>query len=77
VGERLGTANRWGRRDRERERERARGKRTAPTAQPHRAARERGSERARVGANRRGTPVRHRRQAGARGLGLVGRFGLK
>jgi hypothetical protein len=39
VGERLGTANRWGRRDREREW--ARGKRTAPTTRRHRAARER------------------------------------
>jgi hypothetical protein len=39
VGERLGTAGRWGRRDREREW--ARGKRTVPIARPHRAARER------------------------------------
>jgi hypothetical protein len=62
VGERLGTIDRWGRRDSER----ARGKRTAPTARPHRAARERerGSERARVGTDRRGPPVRHRRRAG-------------
>jgi hypothetical protein len=36
-----------------------------PTAQPHRAARERGSERARVCADRRGPPVRHRGRAGA------------
>jgi hypothetical protein len=39
VGERLGTADRWGRWDRDRER--AWGERTAPTARPHRAARER------------------------------------
>jgi hypothetical protein len=69
VGERLGTANRWGRRDRERvgaggERRRQLG----PTEQ-----RERGSERARVGADRRGPPVKHRGRA--RGLGLVGWFG--
>jgi hypothetical protein len=57
VGERLGTIDRWGRWDREREW--VRGKRTALTALPHRAARERGSERARVGADRRGLPVRH------------------
>jgi hypothetical protein len=36
VGERLGTADRWGRRDRE----------TASTDRPHRAARGRGEERA-------------------------------
>jgi hypothetical protein len=41
VGERLGTTDRWGRRDRERERERG-GKRTVPTARPHREARGRG-----------------------------------
>jgi hypothetical protein len=39
------------------------GKRIAPTARPHRAARERGSERARIGADRRGPPVRHRGRA--------------
>jgi hypothetical protein len=39
VGERLGTTDRWGQGDRERER--ARGKRTAPTARPHRVVRER------------------------------------
>jgi hypothetical protein len=56
VGERLGTADRWGRRDRERvgaggkERRRQLG----PTEQ-----RERGTERARVGADRRGPPIRH------------------
>jgi hypothetical protein len=76
VGERLGMADRRGRRDREREGTR---KRMAPTAWPHRAARERGSERAQVGADRRGPPVRHRGRAGAgvRGLGLVGWFGPK
>jgi hypothetical protein len=60
VGERLGTVDRWRRRDRER----ALGKRTAPTARPHRGARERGSERARIGADRRGLPVKHRMRAG-------------
>jgi hypothetical protein len=72
MGERLETADRWGRWDRERE---GAGERTAPIARPHRAARERGSERARVGVDKRGPPVRHRGRA--RGLGLVGRFGLK
>jgi hypothetical protein len=52
VGERLGTTDSWGRRDRDRESGHGGGK-TAPTAQPHKAARERGSERARVGADRR------------------------
>jgi hypothetical protein len=42
-------------------------------ARPHRAARERGSERARVGTDRQSPPVRHRGRA--RGLGLVGWFG--
>jgi hypothetical protein len=44
VGERLGTADRWGRRDRERV---GAGKGTAPTDRPHQAARGRGEERAR------------------------------
>jgi hypothetical protein len=59
------------------QREWVRGKRTALTDRPHRAARERGSGRAWVGADRRGPPVRHRGRAsaGARGLGLVGWFG--
>jgi hypothetical protein len=49
------------------------GKRTAPTARPQRAAREREGERARFGADRRGPPVRHRRHAGAgAGTGLSG-----
>jgi hypothetical protein len=63
VGKRLGAADRWGRWDTHREREGA-GKRMALTAWPHRAARERGSERARFGADRRGPPVRHRGRAG-------------
>jgi hypothetical protein len=42
----------------QREREGTR-KRMVPTARPHRAAREQGSERARVGADRRRPPVRH------------------
>jgi hypothetical protein len=63
VGERLGTANRWGRRDRERER--AQGKRTAPTDRPHRAARGRGEERAR-GRDRLTGGVRLSARAGAR-----------
>jgi hypothetical protein len=69
--------DRWARRDREREREWARGKGTTSTHWPHRAARGRESERARVGADRWGPPVRHRRHAGvgARRLGLVGRLG--
>jgi hypothetical protein len=67
-----------GQRERERERERekrerewARGKRTLPTARPHRAAREREGERTRVCADRRGPPIRHRGRAsvGARGGG--------
>jgi hypothetical protein len=68
-----GRADRWGRRDRERRSGRAR--ETTPTGRPHRAARERergGSGRARVGADRRGPPVRHRgarARACARGLG--------
>jgi hypothetical protein len=55
----------------QREREKARGKRTAPIARPHRAARERGSERARVGANRRGPPVKHRGRTRTGLIGLV------
>jgi hypothetical protein len=64
VVERLGTADRWGRRDKERESRRG-GERTAPTARPYRAARERGSERARVGTDRRGPPIKHRGRARA------------
>jgi hypothetical protein len=44
----------------ERERERARARATAPTCWSHGAARERGREGARVCADRRGPPVRHR-----------------
>jgi hypothetical protein len=61
VGERLGTADRWGRRDRERAGEGGRER----CRQLGRAARERGSERARFGADRRGPPIRHREHAGA------------
>jgi hypothetical protein len=63
-------------RQREREREQARGKGTVLTDRPHRAARGREIERARVGVDRRGLPVRHRGRAGARAwLVLVGRLG--
>jgi hypothetical protein len=65
VGERLGTADRWGRRDRERER--ARGKGTAPIDRPHRAARGRGEERAR-GRDRLIGGVRLSTRAGARAI---------
>jgi hypothetical protein len=75
VGERLGTTDRWGRRERERGIGRAR--ETAPTARPHRAARERGSEHARFGADRRDPTVRHTGHASARGLGLLGWLGPK
>jgi hypothetical protein len=54
------------------QREWARTRETAPTSRPHRAARERGCERARVSADRRGPPVRHR---GARARARV-RAGL-
>jgi hypothetical protein len=56
----------------QRERERAQGKGMAPTDWPHIASRGRESERARVGADRRDPPVRHRGHAGARRLGLMG-----
>jgi hypothetical protein len=59
MGERLEMADRWGRRDRERERERAHAREMALTGRRHRAARERGSERAWVSADRQGPPVRH------------------
>jgi hypothetical protein len=64
--------DRWARWDRERKR--ARGKGTASTDRPHRAAREREGVSVHAGANRRGLPVRHRGHAGAR-VGLV-RLGL-
>jgi hypothetical protein len=65
VGERLGTADRWGRRDKERERAREKG--MGPTDRPHRAARGRGEERAR-GRDRLSGGVRlsARADAGAR-----------
>jgi hypothetical protein len=58
----------------QRERERVRARETTSTARPHGAAREReGRERARVGADRRDPPVRHRGRAGAHtGAGLNG-----
>jgi hypothetical protein len=69
VGERLGTTNRWGRRDRERV---GVGKKNgADSSAPQSNKRERGSECARVGADRRGPPVRHRGRAGAELSGLV------
>jgi hypothetical protein len=73
VGERLGTADRWCRRDREGS-ERS-GERNGADRPGPRVAREREGEigRAGVGADRRGPPVRHRRRAGA---GLVGQLGL-
>jgi hypothetical protein len=43
----------------------ARARGTAPTSLAHGAARERGGEGARVGADRRDPPVRHRGRAGA------------
>jgi hypothetical protein len=71
-----GGTEREGERERERERERARVWETAPTGRPHRAAREReggrGSERARVCADRWGPPVRHR---GARARARAGLSG--
>jgi hypothetical protein len=78
VGERLGTTDRWGRRDRERERESGRGgKNGADSSAPQSSEREREreGERARVCADRRGPPVRHRGRAGAgarAGAGLSG-----
>jgi hypothetical protein len=52
---------------------------TTPTDLAHGAAREIGREGTRVGADRRGPPVRHRGRADAGActwLGLVGRLGL-
>jgi hypothetical protein len=63
VGERLGTAHRWGQRDRERVG--ARGENDTDTSAPHSSERERGSERARVGADKRGPLVTHRGRVGA------------
>jgi hypothetical protein len=76
VGERLGTTDRWGRRDRERA---CTGKRNgADRSAPQNSERERG--RAGVGADRRGPPVRRRGRAGAGarvGLGWLGLNGPK
>jgi hypothetical protein len=62
----------------QREGEWARARATAPTERSHGAARERGREDARLCADRRGPPVRHRDarvRARARGLGLMGCLG--
>jgi hypothetical protein len=73
VGERLGTADRWGRRDRERS-ERAGERNGTDRPGPRGSERERGERgRVGVGADRRGRPVRHRGRAGARAwAGLSG-----
>jgi hypothetical protein len=71
VDERLGTDDRWGRRDRERGRG---GKNGADSSAPQSSERERGERgRAGVGADRRGPHVRHRRRAG---VGTRARVGL-
>jgi hypothetical protein len=77
VGKRLGTADRWGRRDREGSK-RAGERNGADRPGPRGSEREGERGRAGVGADRRGPPVRHRGHAGARahGLGLVGQLGL-
>jgi hypothetical protein len=70
MGERLETADRWGRWDRERGAG-ARGRTSADTFGPRDRERE-GERRDRVGADRRDPPVRQkgdRAQAHARGLG--------
>jgi hypothetical protein len=64
VGGRLGTADRWGRRDREREGAGTREGNSADSSAPQSSERERGSERAQVGADRRDPPVRRRGRAG-------------
>jgi hypothetical protein len=69
MGERLETANRWGRRDRERERERAGARETTSTARPHGAARERG-KRVRSGWRRQEGPACQTQ--GTRGRGRAG-----
>jgi hypothetical protein len=60
----------------QRERERARGKGTALTDRPHRAARGREGVSAQAGAERQGPPVRHRGHAGAGAHVGLGRLGL-
>jgi hypothetical protein len=64
VGERLGTADRWGRRDRESGCG-GWGENGADSSAPQSSERERGSERARVGVDRQGPPVKHRGRADA------------
>jgi hypothetical protein len=71
MGERLRTADRWGRRNRERSGRAC--ERTAPTSLAHGAARERGRKGALVGTDRRGPPIRHRGRGGA---GARARAGL-
>jgi hypothetical protein len=71
VGERLGMADRWGRRDREGS-EHTGERNGVDRPGPRGSERERGGERrAGVGADRRGPPVRHRGRAGT-GAGLSG-----
>jgi hypothetical protein len=73
VGERLRTADRWGRRDRERESGRTRGKQHRQVGPTVQREREGGSERAQACADRRGPPVRHRgARARARAAGWAG-----
>jgi hypothetical protein len=63
VGERLGTADRWGRRDRERKWAWG-GENGTDSSVPHSSERKRGSEGTRVGADRRGPPIKHQGRAG-------------
>jgi hypothetical protein len=64
VGERLGTTDRWGCRDREGS-ERADERNGADRPSPRGSEGERERGRAGVGADRRGPPVRHRGRGGA------------
>jgi hypothetical protein len=64
VGERFGTANRWGRRDRERS-EGAGERNGADRPGPRGSEREGERGRAGVGVERRGPPIRHRGRTGA------------
>jgi hypothetical protein len=76
VGERLVTADRWGRRDKERV---GAGEKNGADKPGPRGSEREGGEGALVGADRQGPPIRNRGRAGmgARaGLGLVGRLGL-
>jgi hypothetical protein len=74
VGERLETANRWGRWDRESgagARERTSADRSSPRDREREREREReGERRDRIGADRRDPPIRQRGRAGERALGL-------